>query len=357
MRRAGIVLATALLAAACGGKHASAPGVEQPAPAEVAVETALAAPEATPVLREATGTVLPWARVAPGTKIVGRVLEVRVREGDRVSRGQVLARLERRDLEAAVDQAQASVVMAEARLDNARAQRERMAGLHARGSVTTKSFEDADAALRVGEAALSAARADLEAAKVTLDYADVRSPVEGWVTERLVEVGDMASPTTPLFRIDELSRVKVALTVPEADAAVLGVGDAVRVRVDGLEAEWEATVDRLVPAGDAASRTFEAQLVLPNPEARLKAGMFARASFSRGGETREALLVPESAVVRRGQLEGLFVTDEGGRARLRWVRLGRAVQGRVEVLSGLSAGERYVVAPGAGFADGTPVEG
>jgi len=111
-------------------------------------------------------------------------------------------------------------------------------------------------------------------------------------------------------------------------------------------------VDRIIPAGDPASRTFEVDLVLDNPEGAIKSGMFARARFDRG--TREALVVPEEALVTRGQLTGLYVV-EAEQARLRWLKLGRSLDGGVEVLSGLEPGERYVVPVPAGLFDGATV--
>jgi RND family efflux transporter MFP subunit len=347
----GLVGSGLLVAAGCGGggEHHAAGGTSEP----VEVEIAVAEPSTVPRWTEASGSVRPWVRVAPGTKILGRVERVAVREGDRVAQGDLLAALEKRDLEAAVEQSRAAVAMAEANLENAQAQHRRMEELHGRGSATEKNLEDARAAWRVAGAALEQARAKLAAAEVTLGYAEIRSPVAGWVVSKHVEAGDMAAPGAPLFVVEDLSRVKVVLEVPETEVVGLNAGDAATVRVDVLERSWEATADRVVPSGDRASRTYEVQLVLPNPEGTLKSGMFARARFARG--TRQAQAVDRSSLVRRGQLDGLFVVSDDGLARLRWVRV-RPLEGdRVEVLSGLSPGERYVLAPPLGLADATPV--
>ena len=346
------LVAAALLlpAPGCGSRHTDVPAEKR---ASVVTETRVAALAEVPRAVQATGSIRPWARVSPGTKILGRVEEVTVREADRVRRGQVLVRLERRDLEAAVEQARAAVAMAEAELDRARAQHDRMRSLQSRGSVTDKNLEDAVAGFRVAEAALQQARANLSAAEVTLGYAEIRSPVSGFVTAKRVESGDMASPGAALLVVEELARVKVVLTVSESDVVGLATGAAARVTVDVLESSWDAAVDRINPSGDPASRTFDVELVLDNADGRLKSGMFARATFARG--TREALLVPASAVVRRGALEGLFVLDAEQRARLRWIRTGRALDDRIEVLSGLEPGERFVVDPPLALGDGTTV--
>ncbi len=341
----------ALTAAGCGGDGTAETTAAGPEAATVRVETALAALAAVPAETWATGSVEPLRRVMPGTKIMGRVASVRVREGERVERGQTLARLESRDLEAAVAQAEAAVAMAAAQLENARAQYERMRDLHGRGSVTDKNLEDATAGHRVAEAGLAQAEANLAAARVQLGYAEIRSPIAGWVTARHVEAGDVAAPGAPFFTLEDLSRAKIEVEVPESDLAGIEAGTSARVEILGRERQ--AAVDRVVPAGDPRSRTFTVQILLENPDGELKSGLFARVGFA-GGE-RRALLVPADSVVTRGQLQGLFVVD-GERARLRWVRTREATGDRLEILSGLEAGERFVLRPPVELTDGAPVE-
>jgi RND family efflux transporter MFP subunit len=285
---------------------------------------------------------------------LGRLEEIRVREGDRVRKGDVLARLEDADLRAAVEQSRAAVRMAEANLENAEAQHGRMANLQKRGSATEKSLEDAVAAFRVAEAGLEQARANLLAAEVALSYSELQAPMGGWVVRKLVETGDMITPGTPLLVIEDLSRVKVTFHVPETDVVGLKEGSPAEVSVDVLGQVYDAAVDRVVPSGDPASRTFRVQLILDNTDGILRSGMFARARFLRG--ERQALAIPMDAVVRRGGLDGVFVVEEDLRARLRWLKLGRAEGELVEVLSGLEVGHRLVIRPPAGLADGVAVE-
>jgi RND family efflux transporter MFP subunit len=283
---------------------------------------------------------------------MGRISRVEVREGDRVSRGQLMARLEDRDLQAAAEQARAGIAIAEAQLANSRAQYDRMVQLRERGSVTPKNLEDATSGFRVAEAALQKSQADLAAAEAALDYAQVRSPIDGWVVSQRVEAGDMAAPGSPFFTIENLDPVKVTVQVPEADVVGLEEGIPASVRIPALDREVEAEIDRVVPSGDPVSRTFAVQLLVDNPNGDIKSGMYARVLISSG--EREVLTVPESALVHRGQMEGIFVV-EGGTARLRWIKSGRGGDGRVEVISGLDAGERYVLDPPARLRDGSPV--
>ncbi|UCF68217.1 MAG: efflux RND transporter periplasmic adaptor subunit, partial [Acidobacteriota bacterium] len=163
-----------------------------------------------------SGFVRAWARVELASKIMGRIERLSVREGDRVERGQRLVVLEQRDLQAAVSQAQAAVAMARAQLDNASVQHRRMESLHQRGSVTDKNLEDAQAAHRVALAALEQAEANLAATEVQLGYAQLESPISGWIVARHRERGDVATPGSPLLTIEDLSRVKIVLDVAES---------------------------------------------------------------------------------------------------------------------------------------------
>lgn len=340
-----------LAATGCGGDGGETKDSPRSA---VAADIRIAAQQGVPDVVRVTGTVEPFARVSPGTKIMGRIDRMEVRAGDRVSKGMVLARLESRDLDAAVTTAEAAVAMAEANLKNARSQYHRMIDLHQKGSVTRKNLEDATAGYEVAEAALAQAQAGLEAAKVTRSYAVIRSPINGFVVRKMAEAGDMAAPGRALFTLEELSRVKVILKVPESEVVGVSAGSQVSIEVDVLQRKWEAKVDRVIPAADSGSRTYEVHVILPNADGQLRSGMFARGSFERG--IRDALQVARTAIVSRGQLDGLFVVDADGVARLRWIRQGKVVDGNVEIISGLSAGERYLISPPAGFVDGTPVE-
>jgi RND family efflux transporter MFP subunit len=348
-----VLSAALLLSAGCGRRHEAAAPPAEPAP--VSAPVAVAEIAAAPATIEVTGTVEPIERVSPGTKLMGRVERVYVGEGDAVRKGQVLARLESRDLAAAVEQARAGVAMAEAQLANAEAMHRRMTALAERGSATAKNLEDATAGYNMARAGLQQAQASLSAARVMMDYAVITTPIAGFVTAKRVEAGDMAAPGMPLFTIDDMSRSKIVAAVPEAQVVGLVEGGPATVRIDVLETPVSATIDRIVPAGESMSRTFSVQLLIENPGVTIKPGMYARIWFPAG--TAQSLTVPRAALVERGQLQGLWVLDAQGKARLRWVRLGAATGDRVEVLSGLAEGERYIAAPPPGIVDGAPVSG
>jgi RND family efflux transporter MFP subunit len=349
--RWSLALFSLILIAGCGGDAALQPEQERSA---VSVVTETLQVQTVPLVIEANGSVQPWVRISPGTKIMGRVNLVTVQAGDFVRKGQQLALLEKKDLEAAVEQASAAQVMAEASNANAKVHFERMSALHERGSVTDKNLEDATAGARVSEASVMQAEAAVAAARELLQYATVLSPIDGWVSEKFIESGDIAAPGRPMFTLEDLSRVKILVSISESDLQGIVVGSPAEVSVEAAGFEAGATIDRVLPAADANTRTFRVELILDNEGTRLKSGMFARVTIQTG--QRQSLSIPATAIVMRGAMQGVFAVGEEGVAHLRWIRTARRYADRVDVISGLRAGDRIVVDPPPELTDGTPVE-
>lgn len=354
MKKTIWIPAVALLAVSCGGGEPH----ERPA-ARPAVEAPVASVSTGPAAGGigATAGLEPIRRAAPGTVLMGRVESIGKREGDRVRAGETLARIASGDVAARKAQAEAAVTAARAAEENARRLRERMERLHARDAASTKTLEDATLGHEAAAAQLRAAEEGVLAADVYVGYATVRAPFDGVVTKRNVEIGDLAAPGMPLFTVEDLSRMKVEAQVAETTATALSPGAPVEVEIDALPGPArEGTIAEILPAADAKSRTFTVRVLLENPDGALKPGMFARLRLpSPAGDAEAALLVPETAIVRRGPLTGVFVLDDGSVARLRWITLGRSRDGAVEALTGLSAGERIVTEPPSALEDGRTV--
>lgn len=348
---AGIVV---LLAAACGGGH-EPPAREAGPP--VAAPVATVGEIAWTGGLEVTAGIEPFRRATPGTVLMGRVEAILKAEGDRVRAGDVLARIASGDVAARRAQAEAGVAASRAMEENARRTRERMERLHARQAASDKNLEDAVAGHDAALAQLRAAEEGLLAAGVYVDYAAVKSPFDGVVTARNVEKGDMAAPGMPLFVVEDTARMKVVAQVAESGAAGLRAGAPAEVVVSSLGDEIRyGVVDEILPSADPRSRTFTVRVVLDNADGRLRSGMFARLRLpGKAGSGASAVVVPEGAIVRRGPLTGVFLVDDGGIARLRWVTLGGSREGAFEVLTGLRAGERIVTAPPAELEDGRVV--
>ncbi len=352
LRAAGVLVLVASLGSLACGEGAKTPAREAGPAVAVSVETAAEIPWADGI--PVTAGLMPLRRATPGTVLMGRVEEVLRREGDRVRSGEVLARVESRDVAARLAQAEANVAAAKAQEENARLTKERMERLQARQAASRKNVEDATTGYEAAAAGLKAAEEGVKAARVAYGYTQVTAPVAGVVTERHVEAGDTAAPGMPLFAVEDTSKMKVEASVPESSLAGLSAGQPVQVMVEAAGGARQGVLSEILPAGDPRSRTFTVRVVLDNPDGALRTGMFARLLIER--ESRKALAVPESALVRQGPLTGLFAADAGNVARLRWITAGEARDGKVEVLTGLKAGERFVLSPPATLEDGGRIE-
>ena len=350
LKIAGVAWAAWILVSACGQKEAEPlPPREEP----VAVRVVAVERTMVPVERTAIGTTAPYARAMPATRLIGRLQAVPVEIGDSVREGQVLARVESADLQARGQQAEASLRSAQAAEHNADKRQARLRALYRDGAATQEELDRAETEFLRARAAVAAAGEGIGEVKGLLQYAAVLAPFDGVVVHKSAQAGDVARPGVPLLTIERLDSLNVDLTVTEGDLAFLSVGRQVEVEVGSLGKAATARVRARVPAADAASRTFRVRAVMANPGLALGSGVFVRARFA--GFERPAVLVPVEAVVRRGQLHGVFVVG-GGRARLRWLRLGRQMGESYEALSGLEPGERIVGEPPSDLRDGTRLE-
>jgi RND family efflux transporter MFP subunit len=204
------------------------------------------------------------------------------------------------------------------------------------------------------EAGQAQAQAALSQARTSLDYTRIRAPFEGVVTDKKADSGTLASPGMPIFTVEDVRRYRLEATVNENDLRYVRTGQQVSVAINALDnAGLNGRVVQVVPAADPASRTFLVKIELPT-DTRLRSGLFGRAQFSRG--ERQALLIPRSAVVERGQLQGIYVLDQNKVASLRYITLGKPSGAEVEVLAGLQDGERLVAKPGAVDLNGKRIE-
>jgi RND family efflux transporter MFP subunit len=301
------------------------------------VQTAPAAVERRPTLEEAVGTVRAVRSATIAPTVTGTVAEVRATVGSAVRAGDVLVRLSAREIDARLEQARA--VHALAKLDRDRAEK-----LRAETAISVAQYDTAVAQWKVAEAALADAAA-------LADHTVLRAPFTGVVTAKLANAGDTAMPGQALLVVEAPDALRFEARVPDAVARGLAAGQRRPIRVDGLDRELTGTVTEIDPAVDAASRTVLVKLDLP-PDPELRSGRFGRLLVASGAT--DVVTVPASAVVRRGQLEIVFVVESAA-ARLRLVRTARERDGRVEIVSGLTGGEQVSVSDAAQLVDGQPV--
>lgn len=328
-------VAAGVVAAGCGGTEAPAPAAVTPVSG-----TAVAVTDTTlPDVFEASGVAEPIQRAMVGTKLMARVTEVLVKEGDRVAAGQVLLRLDARDITAKGVQVQAGVAAAEAMHQEALAQATRIRALYADSAAPKAQLDAVEAGLARAEAAVRQARAAGDELDAVGDYATLRAPFAGMVTQRMVDAGAFAAPGQPLVVVEDQSSLRIAVTA--APDAVRGVtrGQALEGTVAGRAVT--ATVEGVAPAPGGHMVTVNA--IVANRDDAAFAGSAATLALPLG--MRRVITVPAAAVGREGDLTGVRVRTATG-ADLRWVRIGRERGGQVEVLSGLSAGDLVLVPSG-----------
>lgn len=306
---------------------------------------------------EAPGTVRAAQTSQLASQIMGSIRNVAVREGDRVRSGQTLATIDELQQKAGLDRfvaglsaAEQEVVAAEADYALADSTLKRYQGLLEKKSVSLQEFDEVKTRLAAAQARRDGARAGMAQAEAAVGqarsyfgYTRIRAPFDGVVTAKFADAGSMASPGMPLLVVEDTSRFRLEVTVDEAALASVRLGAPVPVVLDALGGqELQGKVVQLVPAADPASRTFTVKIELPK-SSELHSGMFGRARFPRG--QRDSMLIPQSAVLDRGQLRGIYVLGPDQVASLRYVTLGRTLNDKYEVLSGLDAGERVILQP------------
>lgn len=354
---------------------------------------AVARVESAPLTRTVTvnGTLAAEEEVMLSLKVTGRLDEVSVDLGSRVRRGDVIARLSPTDFALRVQQAEAALQQARARLglpvdgeaeevdiertslvrqakaalDEATLQRDRMQTFVGRGIAAKADLDTANANLQIADgkhqdaldevrnrqAVLAQRRSELALARQQLEDTVLRSPIDGVIRARMAFAGEFRAAGTPIATVVRQDPLRLQLAVPERSASDVRAGQVVRVIVEGEADVHEGTVVRLSPSIAEGTRTLAIEASVPNPDAHLRPGTFARADIVVS-ETR-ALVVPESAVIVFAGVEKVM-TVEDGTAHERRIRTGARTGDRIEVLDGLSDGA-VVIVNGGSIADGAAV--
>jgi membrane fusion protein, multidrug efflux system len=289
-----------------------------------------------------TITALPNEDVRVSALIAGRVDAVTVAEGDAVTSGQIVARINARNLQDQRRQTLAASQQAAAQLENARLNLQRNEQLFTRGVAAGKEVEDARMAVAQAEAALEQASAAADTISLQIERAEVRSPITGQVVKRMVSVGEQVDGTaaSPIIEIANLDRVELAASLPAEQLPLVSVGQSVTVSTDTYaDRTFNGTVVAIAPSVDPATNASLVRIRVENAGRLLKVGMFAQARV-RLSVHPDALVVPSSALVRDEQGAAVYVVS-GDTARRTTVTTGLEQDGTVELLSG--AAEQQVI--------------
>lgn len=370
MNRKNAVLSSLVLAAAAGMAGCST-DQKVAADAPEAVRNAgvvVASTASVPDLLEAVGTVHAFETSQLSSQVMGTLAEVRVREGDRIRRGQVLAVIDDAAAKAGLERATAAelasaqeLAAAEADLTLAESTLARYQVLFDKQIISRQQFDETKARQQaalahrdLAQAGQAQAKAAVTGARTALAYTRILAPFDGVVTERKLDPGAMANPGLPILVVEDNGKYRLEATVNESDLRYVRLGQQVPVVLEALEhPEQRGRVAQIIPAADPGSRSFLIKIEIP-ATANMRSGLFGRALFSRG--EKPALLIPQSAVVQRGQLQAVYAIDQNKIASLRYVTLGRAAGMQVEVLAGIQSGDSVVQSPGQVDLSGKRIE-
>jgi RND family efflux transporter MFP subunit len=289
-----------------------------------------------------------------------------VQLGDRVSRGQRIAKIEDQELveqirqaEAAMEVASATIRQREADLQLARTNVERSRSLFERQLLPKQTLDDNEARYQSSVAALDLAKAQntqsnarLEELRVNMANTVVSSPVNGFVARRAADPGAFVSQNAPVVDVVDISRVRLVVNVVEKDLKIIELGDPTTVEVDAFPDEsFSGRIARVAPVLDPATRTFPIEIEIPNPSFRLKPGMYARVGIT-ASEKPDAIVVPTNAVIDVAGKRGVFLAQDDNVAAFREVEIGIESDEKTEIVSGVSAGDRVITTGAAALRDG-----
>jgi RND family efflux transporter MFP subunit len=318
----------------------------------------------------AVGNLIGQATVDIQPRVNGRIDVMAVKLGDRVTKGQQIAKIEDRELQEQIRQAQANLDVNKATVTNRESDEKVAASVlsrtrtqHERGLASTQALEDAEARhsatasqVIVAKAQQSQTAARIEELKITLSNTNILSPVDGFVSRRLLDVGAFAGANTVILTVVDISTVRLQTNLVEKGFKRVVPGVAAEVEVDAFQGEkFRGEVSRVAPVFDPATRTAVMEIEVPNPGFRLKPGMYARVRLTVDRRPN-ALTVPRNAVIDTEGRRGVFMVEGGQTARFREVHTGLQDNERVEILDGLQDGERVITTGALALRDGDRIQ-
>ncbi|MBT28521.1 MAG: efflux transporter periplasmic adaptor subunit [Thalassobius sp.] len=280
------------------------------------------------------------------TRMMGYVTGLKVKVGQKVSKGQLLLSINNADLQAKKAQVEASIIQAEAGYNNAKKDYERFKTLFDQKSASQKELDDMTARYEMAKAGLEAAKQMKNEVIAQFSYANITAPFSGIVTNTFIKEGDMANPGMPLVSVETRSNLQVTAMVSETDIDAIKNGMPVKVLVKSIGEEVEGKVSEVSLSAKNTGGQYLVKVNLDKVNDDILSGMFVNVQFpvekSDNATASSTVLIPESVLIRHGQLQGVYTIGNDNVAILRWLRLGKTYGDQVEVLSGLSANEQYI---------------
>lgn len=284
------------------------------------------------------------------TRMMGYVTKVHVKTGQKVSAGQLLVSINSSDLQAKKAQVDASILQATAAYNNAKKDYDRFVNLFAQQSASQKELDDMTSRYEMAKAGLAGAKQMRNEVMAQFSYSNITAPFSGEVTNTFIKEGDMANPGMPLVSVEGASRMQVTAMVSESDISQIKNGMPVKIMLKSINKEVTGKVSEVSGSAKNTGGQYLVKVTLNTNDKSILSGMFVNVQFPLANQSKseatvktDKVMVPESALVKQGQLTGIYTIANGKTAILRWIRTGKSFGNQVEVLSGLSANEQYIV--------------
>jgi RND family efflux transporter MFP subunit len=325
----------------------------------IAVTLATVAVGTQPVIL-ASGNIEPVQTANISTRVMGRITKILVKTGDRVKKGQLLATVWDEDIKAKRAQVEAMVAEAEGARFTAEKDFDRFNNLYQQQSATAKELENVTLQYNSAKARLVAAREMRSEVDANLSYSRLTAPFAGVVTQKVAETGSIASPGQPVVTIENDEVLQVSASIAESDIVNIHLGDTAIIQIRSTDKRLVGKVAQLNPSSQFTGSQYIVKISIPQTARKdIYVGMFASLSIPvKDGlsAANDVILVPNSAIVNRDELTGIYTISAGNRALLRWVRLGKSYGDKVEVISGLSREEKFILSSEGQLHNGTRVK-
>ena len=290
------------------------------------------------------------------TRMMGYVDKIYVQVGDKVNKGQQLISINNADISAKLAQVNAGITEANAAFNNAEKDYNRYTALFNENSASQKELDDITANYNMAKARLEGAKQMKNEVNAQFSYSNIRAPFNGVVTNKFIKVGDMANPGMPLVEVESPGNFQVLAMVPESEILEIKSGSEVGILIKTLDETFKGTVAEVSTSAKNTGGQYMVKVLLDESNSKLLSGMYATVQFPTAKKANtNRVLIPLEAIVQNGQLSGVYTVSESNTALLRWLRLGRTYGDSVEVLSGLSAEEQYIISAEAKLFNGARI--
>jgi RND family efflux transporter MFP subunit len=333
-----IILVTLLTAFSCGSEDQRTITETKAIP----VKVAQALSQTMEGSISASGTIEARNSTNLSTRMMGYVTNLPVKVGQKVKKGQLLISISNTDLNAKKAQVEAGITQANSALENAEKDFQRFKALFEKNSASQKELDDMTTRYEMAKANFEAANQMKKEVLAQYVYSNITAPFDGVIANTFIKEGDMANPGMPLVSLEGGKNYEAVVMVSENDIAKLKQDAKATVLVKSLNKEFVGTVTEISTSAKNTAGQFVVKVLLEDVSENVYPGMFVNVNFSGGTESKSGVTMAQSAIVRKGQLSGVYVVSADKVAILRWLRLGKSDDNTVEVLSGLKAGESYI---------------